>query len=210
MIRLTKLAITGLALLLASTAIAEDFDYYVLAISWNAGFCELEGRAKGYDQCTDDEKQGFVLHGLWPQYEDGWPEYCNSPEKNPSRQETGAMADIMGSGGSAWHQWNKHGRCTGLSSEDYYSLSREAFDEFATPEVLMKVEDDLKIVPSVIEDATLEANPELHANEVTIICQRNVFVEARICLNKDLEPTECLGRARNDCGDKTIALLPAE
>ena len=37
-------------------------------------------------------------------------------ERDPSRRESQQMADIMGSGGLAWHQWQKHGRCSGLSA----------------------------------------------------------------------------------------------
>ena len=130
-------------LLSASLACAEgeragDFDYYVLSLSWSPTFCALEGEARGNPQC--DRPLGWVLHGLWPQYDTpssseaighrhgGWPSFCRTTERNPSRAETAAMADIMGSSGSAWHQWKKHGRCSGLSSDDYFALSRLAYD----------------------------------------------------------------------------------
>lgn len=105
-------------LLLAGMARAEPgppgaFDHYVLALSWSAGWCAVEGDARGADQCHPRHDHGFLLHGLWPQHAaGGWPEFCQSPHAPPSRAETRAMADIMGSAGLAWHQWRKHGSCT--------------------------------------------------------------------------------------------------
>ncbi len=119
-------------LIAAGSAVAEgeragEFDYYVLSLSWSPTWCALEGDRRGSPQCDADSDFGWVLHGLWPQYENGWPSYCRTGHRNPSRAETAAMADIMGSGGSAWHQWNKHGRCSGLSPDDYFALAREAY-----------------------------------------------------------------------------------
>src|SRR5262245_819748 len=52
------------------------FDYYLLALSWSPTYC-AERRGTAYDQQCD-VRQGrpyaFVLHGLWPQNERGWPE----------------------------------------------------------------------------------------------------------------------------------------
>ena len=131
-----------LLMVLAAPALARgektgDFDYYVLALSWSPNWCAREGDARGAEQCETD--LGWSLHGLWPQYERGWPSYCPTPERNPSRAMTGAMTDIMGSSGLAWHQWNKHGRCTGLSADDYYALSREAYGRVTRPALLRQL-----------------------------------------------------------------------
>ena len=100
---------------------AGAFDYYVLALSWSPNWCAREGDARGAEQCERD--LGWSLHGLWPQYTAGWPAFCPSPEAPPSRSATRAMSDIMGSSGLAWHQWRKHGTCTGDSAADYFSKS---------------------------------------------------------------------------------------
>ncbi|MEL7275780.1 MAG: ribonuclease T, partial [Pseudomonadota bacterium] len=96
-----------LAALPARSDSAGEFDYYVLALSWSPSWCAAEGDARGADQCDPRHDHGFILHGLWPQYESGYPEYCRSSLRDPSRRQTGAMEDIMGSGGLAWHQWKK-------------------------------------------------------------------------------------------------------
>ena len=50
-----------------------DFDYFVLVLGWSPSYCKLEGRKKRDRQCEMEEPHAFVLHGLWPQYDKGWP-----------------------------------------------------------------------------------------------------------------------------------------
>ena len=123
------LLLSAVAVLLGSFAFAKgersgEFDYYVLSLSWAPTWCAIEGDARQSPQCEADF--GWVMHGLWPQYYRGWPSYCPTTERNPSRSMTRDMADVMGTSGLAWHQWNKHGVCSGLTASDYYALAREA------------------------------------------------------------------------------------
>lgn len=178
---------------------AGEFDYYVLALSWSPTWCALEGDQRGSPQCDSDADFGWVLHGLWPQYDQGWPAYCNTTHRNPSRRETSAMADIMGSGGSAWHQWNKHGRCSGLSSDDFYALAREAYGRIVRPDIYRRLTRTVEVPASVIEAAFLEDNPALSAYGVTVTCKSGRIHEARICLTRDLEPRACSGSVARDC-----------
>ncbi|SET61331.1 ribonuclease T2 family protein [Oceanicella actignis] len=178
---------------------AGDFDHYILALSWSPAWCAQEGRARGAEQCAPGRRLGFVLHGLWPQYERGWPAWCRSGRRDPSRAESAAMADIMGSAGLAWHQWKKHGRCTGLSAGDYYALMRQAWARVVRPEALRRLERAVRIDARVIEQAFLEANPELTPDAITIVCRDGAIREVRICLNKDLSPRPCAPESARDC-----------
>ncbi|MGR3511274.1 MAG: ribonuclease T2 family protein [Paracoccaceae bacterium] len=201
----------GMLLLSAGVAMADgekagDFDYYVMALSWSPTWCALEGDRRGSPQCDADADFGWVLHGLWPQYETGWPSYCPTSARNPSRSDTRAEADLYGSSGSAWHQWNKHGRCSGLTADDYYKLSREAYGRVTRPELLRKLEDPIRVPASVIEQAFLEDNPQLDADQITITCKSGRIQEARICLTRDLEPRRCGRDVIRDCR-ATDALL---
>ena len=112
---------------------AGDFDYYVMALSWSANWCRTTGDARGDPQCDAGRGIEFVLHGLWPQYEDGWPSFCRTPHGDPSRAMTAAQADLFGGAGSAFYQWKKHGRCSGLPAGDYYALARDAFGRVTIP-----------------------------------------------------------------------------
>ncbi|MEM6466557.1 MAG: ribonuclease T2 [Pseudomonadota bacterium] len=191
---------------------AEDragvFDYYVLSLSWTPSWCALEGDARGSDQCAPRHDFGFTLHGLWPQYEQGYPEYCRTSARDPSRRQTGRMADIMGSGGLAWHQWKKHGRCTGLTSQDYFALSREAYGNVSRPQVLRQIEEDMRLPPKVVEAAFLETNPEYLPGGVTVTCRDGRIQEVRICLTKDLEPRICGRDVQRDCSAPSALFSP--
>lgn len=187
---------------------AGDFDYYVLALSWTPSWCALEGDARGSGQCAANRGFGFTLHGLWPQYEDGWPSFCRTTARDPGRAQTTAMADIMGSGGLAWYQWKKHGRCSGLSAEAYFDASRRAYAAVTRPEILRKITRPLDIAPEVIEAAFLDVNDDLTPDRLTITCKAGQVQEARICLTRDLVPRDCARDVRRDCGADTVQVLP--
>lgn len=191
----------------ADTKRAGEFDYYVLSLSWSPTWCALQGDAQKSPQCDLGRGFGFMLHGLWPQYATGWPSFCATPQRNPSRKMTQDMADIMGTGGLAWHQWDKHGRCSGLSARDYFALSRRAYEQVARPEIFRNLLKSFNIPAPLVEEAFLGSNPDLTADMLTVTCKRGHFQEVRICLNKDLEPRECGVDVRRDC-TKRVVFLP--
>ncbi len=178
---------------------AGEFDYYVLSLSWSPNWCATTGDARGSEQCETQYDYGWILHGLWPQYHQGWPAYCRTPHSAPSRRMTREMQDIQGSAGLAWHQWKKHGTCSGLSAADYFALSREAYRKIARPEVFRKLDRSVKLPASVVEEAFLKANPGLEADMVTITCRDGYIEEARFCLSRDLVPVPCGRDVIRDC-----------
>jgi ribonuclease T2 len=183
-----KTYLSVLALLAtALPAASEDFDYYLLALSWTPSFCAAEGSDRDREQCDPGRRLGFTVHGLWPQYEDGgWPEFCTTPARDPSRRETGGMADIMGSGGLAWYQWRKHGRCTGLSAADYFAATRAAFTDLRMPRFA-----EARVTEAEVEAAFRAANPALGADAVIVTCREGLVRELRVCLTTDLAPRDC-------------------
>ena len=204
-----------LAVLLLSAGLARaegepagEFEYYVMALSWSPTWCALEGDRRGSPQCDADKDYGWVLHGLWPQYETGWPSYCRTAARNPSRADTRAEADLFGSSGNAWHQWNKHGRCSGLRPDDYYALAREAYRRITRPGLLRKLEDPVRVPASVIEEAFLEENEALAPDQITITCKEGRIQEARICLTRDLEFRDCGVDVVRDCTSSNALLDP--
>jgi ribonuclease T2 len=178
---------------------AGEFDYYVLALSWSPTWCAIEGDARNSPQCDAGRGFGWILHGLWPQFETGWPSYCRGSERNPPRSMTRAMADITGTDGLAWHAWNKHGRCSGLSAADYYDASRDAYDAVNRPEVFRKLEDPVRIPAGLVEEAFIEANPALEPDMVTVTCKASRVQEVRICLDRDFAPRTCGADVIRDC-----------
>ncbi|MEC3859663.1 ribonuclease T2 [Mesobacterium sp. TK19101] len=200
-------------LLTATLARAEGertgvFDYYVLSLSWSPNWCALEGDARNSPQCDPAEDFGWVLHGLWPQYHRGWPSYCPTVERNPSRRETEAMADIMGTSGLAWYQWKKHGVCSGLSPSAYYALAREAYGRVQRPPVFRKLKDPVTLPAKLVEEAFLKANPGLEPDMITITCKAGRIQEARVCLSRELSPVPCGRDVVRDCTLKNALLDP--
>lgn len=186
--------------------VAGRFDYYVLSLSWSPSWCRAEGEADG--QCAAGRRIGFVVHGLWPQYERGWPQDCRNAAANPSRRETRGMGDLMGSPGLAWYQWKKHGRCAGLPAAEYFALTRKAAEAVAIPEPLRRLGRDVTLPASVVEDAFIAANPDLSRDGITVTCRDRALQEVRICLTRDLEPRSCAPDARRDCSGSFLMAAP--
>lgn len=173
------------AVLAAAPVAAADFDYYVLALTWSPSWCAAEGDPRDA-QCDPDEGMGYSLHGLWPQREaGGWPEYCDTAAADPSKRQTGAMADIMGSGGLAWYEWKKHGRCSGLSAAAYFAAARRVFGALRLPEPAEGAS------AAAVEAAVLAANPALGPDGVIVTCRDGRLQEVRVCLTADLAPRPC-------------------
>ena len=185
---------------------AGAFDYYVLALSWSPSWCAIEGDARGAEQCA--RPMGWSLHGLWPQNELGWPSWCRGAARDPSRRDTAAMADIMESGGLAWHQWKKHGRCSGLPGSDYLALSRAAYGAVARPALLRRLDAPVRLPARVVEEAFTEANPGLDPDMITITCRDGRVMEARICLTPDLSFRRCGADVLRDCAQEDALLDP--
>lgn len=176
-----------------------QFDYYVLSLGWTPSWCATTGDARSDPQCNAGQGYGFTLHGLWPQNEAGWPSGCRTAERAPSRADTRAMADIMGSAGLAWHEWKKHGSCSGLNARGYYALARKAYEGIHIPRYFKALPRTAKIPTPVIEAAFIEANPALNRDMITVTCSGRRIAEVRICLTKDLQPRDCAADTLLDC-----------
>ncbi len=187
---------------------AGAFDYYVLSLSWSAAWCALEGDARGDPQCDSGRGLTFVLHGLWPQNETGWPSYCRTGERDPTRAETAEMADVTGGAGLAFYQWKKHGRCSGLSARTYFRTARQAFQRVTIPKIFADISRPLELPASVIEDAFLDANTGLTRDQITITCKDGLIQEARVCLTPDLGFRRCGDDTIRDCRLKDAVLEP--
>ena len=198
---------------LATPGLAEGdrtgvFDYYVVSLSWSPNWCLIEGDARNSPQCDEGSGHGWIMHGLWPQFHRGYPSFCQTSERPPSRGMTAGMADIMGTSGLAWHQWKKHGTCNGLSATEYYALTRDAYEQVIRPDIFRKLDRQVKLPASVVEEAFLKANPEMEPDGVTITCRAAQIQEARICLSRALDPVPCGQDVVRDCTRKDALFAP--
>lgn len=164
-----------------------DFDFYVLALSWSPGFCELDGdRTRNREQCGEGAGLRFVVHGLWPQNERGYPSDCGPAVRSPSRIALEQAEGVFPTESLARYEWRKHGTCSGSSPSDYFRDVRRARDKIAIPPVLAKADRDQSWTAIDLERAFAAANPGLRPDMMSVACKRGVLQEVRICLTKDL------------------------
>jgi ribonuclease T2 len=194
-----RLGWTGALLLLATTAAAQGtgpresrgapagaFDFWVLALSWSPGFCEASGSGRGRGQCEVGRQLGFVVHGLWPQFESGYPSFCEPGGRFPARAAVDEARDLFPDEGLARYQWRKHGTCSGLGPAEYYRAVRRARERVRVPDRLEKPATSAKVLAAEIERAFTQANPDLRPDMMAVACGRRIFQEIRVCLTRDL------------------------
>ncbi|MDP3255650.1 MAG: ribonuclease T [Bosea sp. (in: a-proteobacteria)] len=185
-----------------------DFDFYVLALSWSPGFCELDGgRDRNREQCAEGAGLGFVVHGLWPQNERGFPSECGPAGRTPSRIALDQAQGLFPSEGLARHQWRKHGTCSGSSPSDYFADTRRAREKITIPPALSKAGREQNWTAIDIERAFVDANPGLRTDMMSVACRRGVLQEVRICLSKDLRNFRmCEEVDRSGCRTRDITV----
>ena len=186
---------------------AGDFDFYVLALTWSPGFCELEGRRKGREQCEAGKNPGFTVHGLWPQFERGYPSECGPSGRSPSRLALEEARGVFPDEGFARHEWRRHGTCSGKDPAAYFRDVRRAREEVRIPERFRSMPRDAAMTPIEIERAFVDANPELRPDMMAVACRRGVLQEVRICMDKDLRGfRRCPEVDRSGCGFGTLRI----
>jgi ribonuclease T2 len=176
-----------------------NFDFYVLALSWSSGFCELTGDERGSRQCERGRGLSFVLHGLWPQYERGFPTDCGADRFVPAAV-LDSVRDIFPERRLAIHEWRKHGTCSGKSPSAYFSDARKAFEKVKIPDSLKNLKVTRALAPLDLERAFIAANPGLRPEMMAVSCRKGIFEEIRICFEKDLRGFRvCQEVDRNAC-----------
>jgi ribonuclease T2 len=209
----------GFAIATTATASAQDrrqntpgeFDYYVLPLSWSPSFCE-EASERGNEGRSQVQCGGrpfsFVVHGLWPQYEHGFPEYCQRPSPRLDRNIVSSMLDLMPAPGLIFNEWDKHGTCSGLSPRAYFETIRKARSAVKIPPEFLELSEPKTVAPAEIEDAFIKANPSLSAKAIAVTCNRTRLSEVRICMSKDLQFRDCEEIDRRACRRDQVAMPP--
>ena len=186
--------------------VAGRFDFYVLSLSWSATFCEVTGNRRGSSQC-DGGNPGFVLHGLWPQYERGFPSSCGPQGRNPTRDAMERAMRVFPEASLARHEWQKHGTCSGLSPVAYFEAAGAAKAKVKIPAALEAPERPSKWDIIAIERAFVDANPGLRTDMIAVTCQRGMLQEVRVCLSKDLRNFQtCQEVRQKSCRTRNVTV----
>ena len=170
------------------------FDFYVLALSWSPSFCEASagrGQNKRQDPQCGGRPFAFVVHGLWPQYEHGFPAFCEKPAPRIDQALIDRALDMMPSPGLVIHEWRRHGTCTGMPAAGYFDNVRKARAKVTVPAAYLDLDKPMMVAPGAVADAFVKANAGLSLKSFAVECDNNRLTEVRICLNKDLSFRDC-------------------
>jgi ribonuclease T2 len=186
-----------------------QFDFYVLALSWSPSFCEAAAERGNIpkEQCGA-RPYSFVVHGLWPQYDKGFPEFCQNPAPRLDRAIVASMLDLMPAPRLIFHQWDKHGTCSGLNPRAYFEAVRKARAQVKIPEPYLEVTRPLTVSPGAVEEAFVSANPGLSQGGVAVTCSGRRVSEVRICLSRDFKFRDCAETDRRACRQKELVMPP--
>ena len=189
-----------------------EFDFYVLSLSWSPSFCEAASERGNSGRSQQAQCGGrpfsFVVHGLWPQYERGFPEYCQRPSPRLDRNIMTSMLDLMPAPGLIFNEWDKHGTCSGLSGRAYFETIRKARAVVKIPEEFLQLSEPKTIAPGELEDAFVKVNPGLSNAAISVTCDSKRLGEVRICMNKDLQFRACEETDHRACRRDQVLMPP--
>ncbi len=195
---------------IAAVPIGSGFDFYVLSLSWSPTWCgdnDPNGKSR---QCEIGSNRGLIVHGLWPQNEKGFPDFCPPRQSDRVPSSLGKQyLDLIPSMGLIGHQWRKHGTCSGLSQEDYFAVTRAAWNRLALPTELFPPRQQTNMSVNAIESALAAKNPGMTKDAVAVTCEGNMLEEIRICFDKSLNFRSCPAVDRQACRKDSVSLPPA-
>lgn len=176
-----------------------DFDFYLFTLSWSPEFCASHG---SNPECQTGGKS-FVIHGLWPEWNDGtWPQNCSD---QPGPSDPGQLSGLIEPTLTA-HEWTKHGTCSGLDADAYFSLMRSVWSSLAVPSSLSGLHQPASWSPGDIKAAFVTSNPGLAVQDMAVGCSHGELVEVEICLDKSGKPIAC--PTIQDCRNPSVQILP--
>lgn len=189
-----------------------EFDFYVLVLSWSPSFCADSAernpeRAARNPQCGP-RPFSFVVHGLWPQYETGFPEFCQVPAPRLSRQIVSDMLDLMPAPQLVYHEWDRHGVCSGLSPYAYFETVRKARAAVHIPSEFASLSSELTVSPQHVEEAFIAANPGMKSDGISVACGSKRLGEVRVCMTRDLQFRDCEQLERRSCRRDQLIMPP--
>jgi ribonuclease T2 len=169
---------------------AGNFDFYVLSLSWSPDYCATSG-GDDPQQCSVGKKLGFVLHGLWPQYDKGYPSDCSTQKLPPD-----VKAEFPGLYPSQKlydHEWEKHGTCSGLTPEQYLALSKRIKDSVAIPGPYRAPDKPVRVTTAQLKGEFAAANPGMAESSLAVYCSGSgrFLQELYVCFSLAGQPTPC-------------------
>ncbi|WP_421198270.1 ribonuclease T2 family protein [Aeromonas enteropelogenes] len=186
---------------------AGEFDYYAMALSWSPQHCAVKPTDR--EQCS--RQLGFVLHGLWPQYQRGYPSNCTGEQLYPGMEE--AFPGLYPSRFLYRHEWDKHGTCSGLTQQQFHQLASDLRQRVNIPAAYQYPAEPLRKSRFQLKADLATANDWLAPDNITIACADGgrFLREIYVCINKEgTESVPCSDemqtRERRSCGQPDFLL----
>ncbi|KAG7392934.1 hypothetical protein PHYPSEUDO_013422 [Phytophthora pseudosyringae] len=243
----SKTCLTSDAACLAKTETPGDFDYLVLEQLFVPQFCR--DLLQGYDStishqnvdvypngtaCVESRvKSELTIHGLWPNYDDGYVSCCN-----PSATVTNApynaadfaaqQSTLLASMGDKWvdatqestydtlceiydHEFQKHGLCYAADGDDYISAAVTYFTATLSTagRISSATEQINKWAAQSAPQTTLAEIEALYDHDVIVLCSsvdgNNSLSSIRTCYEKPTIVTSEGPTTQSDCATITAS-----
>ena len=208
---LASFGLTGAA---AKEPLPGQFDYYVLSLSWSPSYCAGGAGQNDYQQCAPGRRFAFVVHGLWPQYTKGWPEFCRTRENWIPQDLIDGVMDVMPSKKLIIHEWKKHGSCSGLSQAGYFDTLETTFGALRIPARYLSPQAPVMVTPAQLVTDFVKSNVALTADMLSVQCgnatEQARLSELRVCVNKAGSFIACGINEASQCRAKSLVLLPVK
>ena len=190
---------------------AGQFDFYVLSLSWSPSFCAAaaeRGNGGGPSLQCGARPYSFVVHGLWPQYDKGFPEYCQVPSPRLNHGIVSSMLDLMPAPHLIFNEWDKHGTCSGLAPRAYFDTVRKARAAVKIPPEYSTARTAQRHAGRGRRSFHQSQSRPCRENGIAIECDKKRLTEVRICLSKDLQFRDCAEIARRSCRREHLLMPP--
>ena len=181
-------------------------------------FCRCRGRHRSAKPPASAERRrnsnvrarpySFVVHGLWPQYEHGFPEFCQVPAPRLNRNIVSSMLDLMPAPRLIFQQWDKHGTCSGLGPSGYFETVRKARAMVKVPADFLDLKEMLTVTPEEVEEAFVKVNSGLTRDAIAVTCDRRRLSEVRICMGRDFRFHACPDIDARACRRDKVVMPP--
>ncbi|KHT64538.1 hypothetical protein RJ45_05980 [Photobacterium gaetbulicola] len=179
-----------------------QYDSYLLAVSWQHGFCQHATGVASKPECTAINQQqlsiyNLTLHGLWPTRQScgiryGYCEPDKKMDLTPSTISTLApwMPNFYYQTEFGAYQWKKHGSCQYREDDDYFLLATSLVRQVDTSLIGRYIKQHVgKQMSTAQFKQVLIDNFGLHAvNRIQLSCiNKRYLQEIRLSLGMDFE-----------------------
>lgn len=183
------------------------FDYYALSMSWSPSFCATHTDPH---QCATGRQFGFVLHGLWPQYQQGYPQSCSRQRITPALEKK--YGPLFASPKLIRHEWPTHGTCSGLTPQQYFDLTAKLKQGLVIPADYRRPSAPVRVSSAAFAQAFMASNPGLAEASVLPFCSDGgrFLQEIHVCYSKSGQSQGCgateIKRSRSSCGQPSFLM----